>query len=388
MDWRDPKAVFRELETLLRAESREGEPARSWQVIVDGFLERFGAELGLTGALVLSERRGVAVRVHSRDWPSEGFQPDGRELAPILAAFAGGERFFVSLHAASAKAGLLADDELGLAIVLFRADASARERDLALALSTLAAALRTRHLEIRLRSTLNAAVEIQQSLLPQSPPMFAGFDVAARSHPAEEVGGDLYDFLHVGDGSLGLAIGDASGHGLPAALVARDVVIGLRMGLEKDLRAGPILTRLNRVIHASSMTSSFVSLFYGELEGNGSLFYYNAGHEPPLLFQDGGMRVLAQGDTVIGPLPDVRFKRHFAHVDRGATLVLYTDGIVERRSREGEFFGTAGIARAVQEAAGRDAAGIVASVFASASTHGASGRWDDDASVIAVKRAG
>ena len=128
---------------------------------------------------------------------------------------------------------------------------------------------------------------IQQSLLVEEPPPFAGYDIAARSVPAEEVGGDFFDFLPFDDEMLGLAIGDASGHGLPAALLVRDVVTGLRMGIEKDLKIAHVFARLNRVIHRSNLSSRFVSVFYGELEANGNLVYVNAGHQPPLLFSTG-----------------------------------------------------------------------------------------------------
>ncbi len=83
---------------------------------------------------------------------------------------------------------------------------------------------------------------------------------------------------------LGLAIGDASGHGLPAALLVRDVVTGLRMGIEKDLKVAYVFAKLNRVIHRSNLSSRFISVFYGELEADGNLIYVNAGHFPPSLF--------------------------------------------------------------------------------------------------------
>src|SRR6516225_4397688 len=111
---------------------------------------------------------------------------------------------------------------------------------------------------------------------------------------------------------LGLAIGDASGHGLPAALLVRDVVTGLRMGLEKDLKISHVFGKLNRVIHKSNLSSRFVSVFYGELE---------------------------KGGTVIGPLPEIRFKRGVARLHPGDVLVMCTDGILERRGADGEFFG-------------------------------------------------
>ena len=97
-------------------------------------------------------------------------------------------------------------------------------------------------------------------------------------------------------------IGDASGHGLPAALLVRDIVTGLRMGLEKHLRMEYVFSKLNRVIHRSNLSSRFISVFYGELESNGNLSFVNAGHQPPLLFRKDRVLELRTGGTVIGAL--------------------------------------------------------------------------------------
>ncbi|NOT31443.1 MAG: SpoIIE family protein phosphatase, partial [Planctomycetes bacterium] len=121
-----------------------------------------------------------------------------------------------------------------------------------LVLNTTCSILSVKLAEERLGNAMREAAEIQRSLLPAAAPAFPGFDIAARSQPAEQVGGDWFDYLPLGEGSLGISIGDASGHGLPAALMARDVVIGLRMGIEKELKAGHALAKLNRVLHAST----------------------------------------------------------------------------------------------------------------------------------------
>jgi sigma-B regulation protein RsbU (phosphoserine phosphatase) len=196
------------------------------------------------------------------------------------------------------------------------------------AFNTVRAGLHTRLTEHRSRGTVMEAVEIQRSLLLEHPPEFQGFDIACLSIPAEEVGGDFFDFIPF-DGVLGLSVGDASGHGLPAALLVRDVVTGLRMGLEKDLKVVPVFNKLNRVIHRSKLTSRFVSVFYGELESNGNFIYVNAGHQAPLLFSGRGVEPLTVGGTVIGPLPEVTFRRGFT-IWTGGLPVLSTDGLVER----------------------------------------------------------
>jgi len=264
--------------------------------------------------------------------------------------------------------------------------------ELDFSLNTIRSALDARLGDARARGSFREAAEIQRSLLLHEPPPFPGFDLACRSVPTEEVGGDFYDFHDLGDDILGVAIGDASGHGLPAALLVRDVVTGLRLGIEKELKVAHVFTRLNRVIHRSRLSSRFVSVFYGELESDGNLVYVNAGHPPPFVLfrhpKPGGPSdaELSTGGTVIGPLPEVRFRRGFARLHPGEVLVMCTDGILERRDRASEFFGTDRLKEVVRESAGESAEAILDHVFEASRDWGGARGWEDDATVVIVKR--
>jgi sigma-B regulation protein RsbU (phosphoserine phosphatase) len=108
-------------------------------------------------------------------------------------------------------------------------------------------------------SDMDQAALIQQTLIPERVPLLPGFTFAARLISAESVGGDLYDFLTPDDNAVGLVIGDATGHGIPASLLARDVVTGLRMGIEKEMKMQPLIAKLNRVIHVNNLSSNFIS---------------------------------------------------------------------------------------------------------------------------------
>jgi len=240
--------------------------------------------------------------------------------------------------------------------------------------------------ESHARGAMREAAEIQRSLLLDRPPDFAGFEIACRSVPAEEVGGDFYDFHDLEADLLGFSIGDASGHGLPAALLVRDVVTGLRMAVGADIKATSVMRRLNRVIHRSRLSSRFTSVFYGELEANGSLVYVNAGHPPPLLVSADRVESLNVGGTLIGPIPDARFARGFAHVDRGGVLVLYTDGLIERENAARQLFDTARLQVIVAARRDEAAGAILAAIFESAKVFGASRAWEDDATVVVIKR--
>ena len=156
-----------------------------------------------------------------------------------------------------------------------------------------------------IKSGLEQAAEIQRSLLPKRAPQVEGFELAERSQPAEVVGGDLFDYLPFSDEIFGVSIGDASGHGLPAALLVRDVVTGLRMGMEEEMKIVYTFQKLNRVIHRSMLSSRFVSLFYSEVERNGNLLYVNAGHPPPLLVCGQEVQELARTGMILGALSDL-----------------------------------------------------------------------------------
>jgi len=258
--------------------------------------------------------------------------------------------------------------------------------ELDFALNTVRAALGSRLMEERVRGSFAEAAEIQQSLLLEEAPDFPGYLIACRSVPAEEVGGDFYDFVPFESEMLAVSVGDASGHGLPAALLVRDVVTGLRMGIEKAMKIVPVFEKLNQVIHRSNLSSRFISVFYGELEANGNLIYVNAGHQAPLLFLHDRVVALTTGGTVIGPLPEVRFKRGYTHVDRGATLVLMTDGIVERRNPAGEFFGEEQLKALVQQNLSLEPESLLESLFAAVVAWGAGGPWEDDATLVVIRR--
>jgi sigma-B regulation protein RsbU (phosphoserine phosphatase) len=206
--------------------------------------------------------------------------------------------------------------------------------------------------------------------------------------PADEVGGDFYDFASFGEETLGLAIGDASGHGLPAALLVRDVVTGLRMGLEKNLKITHVFSKLNRVIHRSNLSSRFVSMFYGELESEGTLIYVNAGHPAPLLLRGDRIQSLDAGGTVVGPLPEASYRRGFARLEPGSVLVLTTDGVLERASPGGEALGEPRLIESVRERLTASAAEILEHVFATAERFGDGQPFTDDATLMVVKRLG
>jgi len=247
-------------------------------------------------------------------------------------------------------------------------------------------------LNVRLKSDaaqneLATAANIQRSLLPNSSPEFKGWDISARYQPAEAVGGDLYDFIPLGDDLIGIAIGDASGHGLPAALLVRDVLMGIRMGVGTNLKMLYTLKKLNRVIHKTTFSTRFISVFYCELQTGGGLLYANAGHTSGLIITQDETISLDPTGTIMGPLPDISLERAWAQIPEGAMMVLFTDGITERVLPDGSPFDTEGLISKIRENAHLSAADIVNKVFEySLSLDHESDILEDDSTLLVIKR--
>jgi sigma-B regulation protein RsbU (phosphoserine phosphatase) len=394
----DAKLLYRRLDGLLGSLDRRRPEGAALKSFLDECFKALRDDLRLRAALLYAERRdGFALVRQVGDAGgavAEQFDPAGPTLVRIFRhpvyIFAdsqdGAAPAALGLFPAGDSAAILVGRRPRRHAFFFLLSDGWSRDELDFTLNTLRASLGARLLEERLRGSLREAAEIQQSLLVEEPPEFADYELACRSLPAEEVGGDFFDFVPLDDELLGLAIGDASGHGLPAALLVRDVVTGLRMGIEKELKVAHVFEKLNRVIHRSNLSSRFVSVFYGELEAAGSLIYVNAGHPPPLLFHGEGVRELSTGGTVIGPLPQARFRRGFARLEPGDRLVLCTDGVLERRDGRNEFFGAAGVSRVVRENPQADAGALLDRLFAEAFEHGADRPWEDDATAVVLRR--
>lgn len=237
------------------------------------------------------------------------------------------------------------------------------------------------------------AKQIQASILPTHAPDFGIFDIAGESDSLDSVGGDLFDYIPIHDKILGLAMADASGHGFPAALQVRDVYMGLRMGMARDFKIVRTVSRLNQIIHQSTLTSRFVSLFYGELEQSGLFIYVNAGHPPPFhLSASGAATALREGGPILGPLPDAPYDRGFVKMQPGDLLVIYTDGLTETRGlppdRKGEpdeEYGVERLQQVAREHQKRPAAQIIGAIFDDLHLWSRGAEPDDDRTVLVVR---
>src|ERR671910_1879067 len=157
----------------------------------------------------------------------------------------------------------------------------------------------------RIEQELRVARLIQQTLLPKHVPDLEGHQIAVHYRPAREVGGDFYDFLQLPDGRLGLVVGDASGKGIPAALVMANTRSVLRTSAQGgDLAPGQVLAEANEILYPDIPSNMFVTCFYGVLDPSSDTFTYaNAGHDPPYLHRDGDAEELRARGMPLGLMP-------------------------------------------------------------------------------------
>jgi serine phosphatase RsbU (regulator of sigma subunit) len=215
-----------------------------------------------------------------------------------------------------------------------------------------------------LEQELRVARQIQQALLPKDLPRFPGYELAACYQPAREVGGDFYDFLDLEDGRLGLVVGDATGHGVPAALVMANTQSVLRAVAQRGgggdggssgsggAPPGQALAEANEVLFTYIPPNMFVTCFYCILEPKtGSLTYANAGHNLPLRRCEGGVEELRARGMPLGLMPGMDYEEKETILEPGDSVLFYSDGLIEAHDPKGEMFGTLRLQELVGESA-------------------------------------
>jgi sigma-B regulation protein RsbU (phosphoserine phosphatase) len=200
-----------------------------------------------------------------------------------------------------------------------------------------------------IREEMRLAYKIQMDLLPKCPPRIRGYDIAAKSMPAKEVGGDYYDFIEIHSERFGVCLGDVSGKGMPAALLMANLQATLRSNVAQDVPPCECLRRSNELIFRSTDSDRFATLFYGVLDPTRhTLSYCNAGHNHPFLIRkDREPARLETGGTVLGTFFDAAYREGEVSFDPGDVLFVYSDGLVEAIDPEQQEFGEARLYEAV-----------------------------------------
>jgi serine phosphatase RsbU (regulator of sigma subunit)/ligand-binding sensor protein len=210
-----------------------------------------------------------------------------------------------------------------------------------------------------LEKQVRLAGEVQQRMIPHTPPDVPGLDVASAYVPMYSLGGDFYDFIPLPSDNLGLAIADVSGKGVPASLIMASVRAFLRAQVDNVYYLYEVIRRINVMLCRDTKSGEFVTLFYGVLNaGNLRFTYCNAGHPPALVLRDGKVIELGGDNMVLGVAADEEYKQSFIDLKKGDFLMLYTDGLPDARNFRDEAFGRQRVTEAFQR--GGESAEVVA----------------------------
>jgi sigma-B regulation protein RsbU (phosphoserine phosphatase) len=203
-----------------------------------------------------------------------------------------------------------------------------------------------------LEKQVHMAADVQQRMLPQTPPKIPGIDLASVYIPSYDLGGDFFDFIPLPDDNIGLVIADVAGKGVPASLIMASVRAFLRAQVDNVYYLYEIMRRINLMLCRDTKPSEFVTLFYGVLDArNRRLTYSNAGHPPPLLLRAGNLTELPADNMVLGIDPDEPYTQRVVDLKKGDTLLLYTDGLPDARNFQDETFGRQRVLDALKKAA-------------------------------------
>src|SRR5215212_1041403 len=242
----------------------------------------------------------------------------------------------------------------------------------------------------RYEQELRVARRIQRALLPKFLPQLDGWDVAAYYKPAHEIGGDFYDFLELPGGRLGLVVGDATGHGMPAALVMATTRGMLRAVAQPLDSPGEVLGQVNDALYPDIPPNMFATCFYAILDpAEGLLRYANAGHDLPYLrwSRDATEELRARG-MPLGLMPEMSYEEREVSLQEGASILFYSDGLVEAHDPEREMFGFPRLQALVSEHDGADGPLLDRLLDELSSFVGEDWEQEDDITLVALQMSG
>ncbi len=241
---------------------------------------------------------------------------------------------------------------------------------------------------IRLQEEVNMARQIQVNLLPANPPCLDCYSVAASSTPSRTVGGDFYDFINIdGDDRIGMVIADASGKGMPAALMIAQIQAIIRSELHSGNSISQMLTNMNQQMAESSSPETYVTLFYGELDAERRVFHYaNAGHNYPILVRrNGSHEKLEVGGPIIGAFPSMSYESSSVKLEPDDVIFLFTDGLSEAMDAQEVEYGEPKILDMVIANRDRDPEQIMNNILEDVHRFDPTSPPQDDTTIITLK---
>jgi len=259
-------------------------------------------------------------------------------------------------------------------------------------LSKIRDGLKARQELLAIRRELEVARHIQQSILPRDfgeKGPGGGCSVFAAMHPANEVGGDFYDFFMIDAERIGVVVGDVAGKGVPAAIYMSLSRTLLRATAQLGLEAGECLRHANRTLCSEGDAGLFVTAVYAIVNTRtGEVEYCAGGHFPPYLVRKTGAVESAPlcGGMVLGIESDARYDSGRLTLESGDLMFLYSDGVTEAVNERDEFFGDERFASALAAVVGADASAAIGSVVSAVRAFAGDRQQSDDITLVALRR--
>ncbi len=240
----------------------------------------------------------------------------------------------------------------------------------------------------RIEEELNVARRIQQSLLPATLPDAGWFRVCGSSEASHEVGGDYFDVSQKSPDAWAVVVADVAGKGVSSALMA-SFLQGAFLSASGSEPIPAVMARINAFLCERAEFGKYATMFYATIDRNGQLTYANAAQcTPYLLRKSGEMELLQSTSRPLGLLPDSDFAAASKEMRPGDRLIIYSDGVTEAQSPDGEFFGAKRLREAIQGAARETCGGMLARIRDCVAEFTGEAELDDDVTVVVVEFAG
>jgi sigma-B regulation protein RsbU (phosphoserine phosphatase) len=261
-------------------------------------------------------------------------------------------------------------------------------------LNLLKAAIESRDKLTSIENELKIATEIQTSIIPQDFPAFPDrteFEIFAKMIPAKEVGGDFYDFFAIDKSRIGIVIGDVSGKGVPAAMLMAISRTLLKATALKGISPDICLTEINDIIAEESLSTMFVSLFYGILDTrNGNFEYCNAGHNLPYIIPNDGKvdQIDNVGGLFVGAFKDTEYEPQTITLKPNDSLCLYTDGVTEAMDANDNEFGDDRLKESLEKIVNQSPTDLTNSIITEVKKYSEGTVQSDDITCLVLKYLG
>jgi sigma-B regulation protein RsbU (phosphoserine phosphatase) len=239
----------------------------------------------------------------------------------------------------------------------------------------------------RINDELSIARRIQITFLPAQDPQINGFDISGINIPSADVGGDYYDFIPIVENQLGVAIGDVSGKGIPAALIMAAFRASLKAEIRNNFAIRAILMKVNNLLFESLERNNYVTAIYSVLDSkNRVLTFSNAGHNPPLLRRTNGqIQDLREGGLALGTFANSAYEERPVSLESGDILLFYTDGVTEAKNKADEEFGLTRLLQCLEDSKGQSAKNIINFIVDRTRAFASREKEMDDLTLIVIK---